>query len=452
MSTYQPIALTVQMRNDEAMKYEAVTFDTQTVETNGFHFDGGLLGQLKQFRGGPTQVLITDVVAREILKHVITKTKGAKEALESAMVKAHEAGLVEAAAAPFRETPVDVQAIAKERLNSFLRSIGALPVRSDAVSARQLLDMYFAPAPPFKPSGKKKNEFPDAIALLSLEAWAKENGKRVLAVSGDTDWKAFADRSDHIDVVEELQAGLTLLQDNLDTAEAEGLRILSLIVSDQGGELASDLTERLSMEVSQLYLWGEADSSYHIEPDQVDLTFVSLVPIEPDLTIFEVVQFNDTTLAIELEAKVAVKAEASFSISIYDSIDKDYVSMGSAEAEQEVELDLRILITFERNVGGGAPQIVELELINPPDSIDFGHVEPDYGEPDYDYEDSFLKRQKQIAVSKPTLSRKRPSNVRASTAGRVQTYRARLPLALVRTPPLASISSTTRLGARESLQ
>jgi hypothetical protein len=57
------------------MHYDAITFDTQTVETNSFHFGGGLLSQLKQFKDGPVRVVVSEMVVREIFKHLVEKTR-----------------------------------------------------------------------------------------------------------------------------------------------------------------------------------------------------------------------------------------------------------------------------------------------------------------------------------------------------------------------------------------
>jgi hypothetical protein len=40
------------------------------VQNNGFHFDGGLLAQLKQFKNGPSLVVVSEVGVREVLKHL----------------------------------------------------------------------------------------------------------------------------------------------------------------------------------------------------------------------------------------------------------------------------------------------------------------------------------------------------------------------------------------------
>src|SRR5690242_4903366 len=88
-----------------SMDYDALTIDTQTVETNSFHFDGGLLQQLKQFADGRVEVVISQVVAAEIARHLREKTQGAKDALESAHKKAQLYGLKGPEDKAFAEAP-----------------------------------------------------------------------------------------------------------------------------------------------------------------------------------------------------------------------------------------------------------------------------------------------------------------------------------------------------------
>ena len=84
---------------DLSMKYDALTFDTQVVMTNSFDFDGGLLGQLKQFKDGQIEILISEIVNREIARHLRQNTAAAKAAIDTAHRKAKLYGLpVEACA------------------------------------------------------------------------------------------------------------------------------------------------------------------------------------------------------------------------------------------------------------------------------------------------------------------------------------------------------------------
>ena len=58
----------------------------------------------------------------------------------------------------------------------------------------------------------KKAEFPDAIALISLEKWALEQGVSVVAVSNDVGWEKFSEKTNVIKVVQKLSDAIALFQ------------------------------------------------------------------------------------------------------------------------------------------------------------------------------------------------------------------------------------------------
>ncbi|MCA6115206.1 DUF4935 domain-containing protein [Bradyrhizobium sp. WSM 1738] len=86
-----------------------------------------------------------------------------------------------------------------------------------------MLRRYFTIEPPFSRGELKKTEFPDALALLSLEAWASRHHTTVLLVSRDTDWQAFAAASKHLVVIADLSAALDCFNAAGSFAEAKCL-------------------------------------------------------------------------------------------------------------------------------------------------------------------------------------------------------------------------------------
>jgi hypothetical protein len=369
------------------MKYDAITIDAQTVERNGFHFDGGLLAQLKQFVDGPTEVVISTVVASEILKHLIERTRSAKDALETAHKKAVDVGLKKHEDIVFGEPAPDVRAIAKRRLEQFFKEIGARLLKVDDVPMRDVFQMYFTGAPPFAMSGKKKNEFPDAVALLSLEAWAKANDKRILAVSGDKDWPAYAEKSERIEVLSELSDALAMLQEH---AEEAGEIVQKLLANMQGGrreEMKAQFLGRLRDAVSDYgySVYPEVDSAYYIEGEEVALTLLDYALLGDDESyVFKVVHAGPRKIVARIDLELKVRAQASFSLSVYDSFDKDYTGMGSGDAETEETFECAVLATFKGDFASDDVEISAAELVDGPSSIDFGDVSPDHGDDYYD--------------------------------------------------------------------
>lgn len=366
------------------MEYDVITFDTQTVEHNSYHFDGGLLSQLKQFKNGPIQVVVSEIVARELLKHLIDRTRQANDSLATAHKKAMDTGL------PSSYRPIsndEIKATAQARLTKFLSEIGAQIIPANIASMTDLVSQYFRPAPPFAAAGKNKSEFPDAIALLSLSKWAETNDKSIIASSNDKGWSAFAAGHPKIDVVSDLADALALLQEHKEEAQDTVKKLFFAISNGSEPTLSARFDKLLSDAVASHSVYAEGNSAYTLEGDDVDLDLQEYdLPGDPDDLEFELVQIGPKTIVARLNVDVRLAARTSFSMSIYDSIDKDYTSVGSTSATTTTTETFEILVTFEKD-DSTKFSITNVEIVNGPTSIDFGDVEPDY-EPDYD-EDYF---------------------------------------------------------------
>lgn len=81
-------------------------------------------------------------------------------------------------------------------------------------------------------------------------------------------------------------------------------------------------------------------------------------------------------------ANITVEAEGEFSLSVHDSIDRDYVSLGGVSVTTEAEFDSEILITVFGDLNGDINKldIDDVETVHPIGSVDFGTLELDYGD------------------------------------------------------------------------
>jgi len=93
----------------------------------------------------------------------------------------------------------EVQEIVTERFNQFVETTSLEVVEAQSyLIVSDLIQKYFQSEPPFSETGNKKNEFPDAIALISLETWASKNKTKVIVVTSDNDWRNFCQSSDKL--------------------------------------------------------------------------------------------------------------------------------------------------------------------------------------------------------------------------------------------------------------
>ncbi len=222
--------------------------------------------------------------------------------------------------------------------HNFLYETGAEPLDcGEYVTVSVLLKQYFSNQPPFAETGKKKNEFPDAIILMAIEEWAERMDKSVLAVAKDDDWKRYCETSKHIDYEEELSAGLAVFNEaNAPYALLANLE--SALESGAAKPFLDDLEARLKA-LNSFTPDQDAESYFYWEPD---------------------------------------------ALSVHDSVDRDYVNMGTVTATAEKEFESEILITISGDLNGPIDglTIEDVEIVSLPKTIHFGTLELDLG--DYD--------------------------------------------------------------------
>lgn len=372
------------------MQYDAITLDTSIFESNGLHLEKGLLEQLSQFKTGSADFVLSEIIIRELRKHLVVKAKEARDILETATKKAEDSGLLPPDKISEMKQTLDKleepEQIAKKRLKKFLDKTGAEIIAVEPyLTMESLIKQYFDAKAPFEEDGKKKNEFPDAMALLSLEAWAQKHDKKLFAVSGDKGWALFGQGSVCIDVGNDLAAALEKFQKYGEQAEASVVALLAKMDEGDAPKLLKELEDFLSSAVSEMDVYAEADSWYSLEENQLDISLETFDFLkDEDEYPVHIVQVLKDKIVAEVPLTLKVKAECEFSLYVWDSIDKENVGMGSAAAETEEEFDASVLITFAGNFKHTeGVHIVKVELTDTPRSIDFGEVSLDH-EPDYD--------------------------------------------------------------------
>ncbi len=83
---------------------------------------------------------------------------------------------------------------------------------------------------------------------------------------------------------------------------------------------------------------------------------------------------------LEVGATVKVKVEATFSFSIFDSIDRDYVSMSNSVCATEETFHTNILLTLSGNFSNSFDElhVEDIEVLGTIEHAEFGDVKPNW--------------------------------------------------------------------------
>jgi PIN domain len=197
----------------------ALSIDTAVFDKYGCHLDFAVLNKLDQFKRSVTALLFSEVVVNEIKNHIVRAAEDTQRELKKAIRQQGKRWKTEidiGRLPPALALLADPANAAEAQLNDYLAAVGGevVPASGSVDISGELLRRYFASESPFENNDKKKYEFPDAIALLSLEALAKEKKKLLLCVSPDKGWKNFAARSPYLVCIADLEAALSFFNDS----------------------------------------------------------------------------------------------------------------------------------------------------------------------------------------------------------------------------------------------
>jgi hypothetical protein len=238
------------------------------------------LKTLEQFNGKPSHLVLSEIVVREVHSHLKRKAsdsrdqvvKAIRESVLSLSVSDESARIATESLVP----PIDDTEVAKKRLVSFIEKTGAEIIPATGrVGLDEIIKKYFGAEAPFAPIGSKKNEFPDAIALMSLESWAKEHQTKILAVAKDGDWKRFSDESEFIDVVEDLAEAVAAFQPH-SAAMDFCTDIAETLPHGEPSDLYEIISKYVSEAVGDMDLYPDASSQFFYEPDYVEVVLGSV--------------------------------------------------------------------------------------------------------------------------------------------------------------------------------
>lgn len=375
-------------------KFGAITLDTSVFKAQGLRLESGLLKQLEQFYGNHfVKLILSQIVREEVISHLIEEitnvqkdiNKSLKEAKECCKINDQEIEKVNELVFKKRE----VKEIVLNRFNKFAASTSLKIVKAqDYVIVSELIEKYFEAKPPFSKIGKKKCEFPDAIALMSLDGWASKKRTKVIVVTLDNDWKNFCKISKNLVAIDDFAGALGLFQ--LQDADAICEHLSEAYHQNELFNVETAIATAVENRMNELEVVPEVSSAYIYEHEstEVILKDFKFKTLEFPNLIFRPVNFDNGDLVAESQLSVDVIITCEFSYSARDPIDKDYILVGSSSKSIQTTLDVDVLISFVGNLDkmGAAIDVDNIELDVMVNSVDFGMIEPDWMSEDEDWD------------------------------------------------------------------
>lgn len=356
----------------------AISIDTSVFESYKFGFEVGVLAQLSQFSRSDIEHLLVDMVHHEVRDHLVVQGKEDRARVKNALKPLLNSwGLsVDDRNATLHALfgAEDEVARTEQRLASFIKLSSAVLLDSkEFADLTRIVDLYFRTSPPFGEKEAKKHEFPDAFALVSLEGWARRNDKAVLVVAKDNDWRKFCESSELLFYADDLTKALSAFHAGADVAA----RMFARAVEENRVEnIDATVMSALNEQADKIEVEMEATSNHYFESELTHVEISSAALVRDQLADLEVVDYENNELLLRINLLCNVEAQFSVSFDHWDSIDKEYVGLGSATVEKNEQIELEVLITviFQN----GEAIIEKVELITMMVGMEFGDLEPDW--------------------------------------------------------------------------
>ncbi len=373
---------------ENTFEYNAIIVDTSVFMANGLRLNRGSLQKLRQFSKSPVDFLMPDVIRGELEQHLEEKINSAMQSLKKGIKDANDCLSCDdeklESAKELLLNEEEAKKLAQKKVGEFIKSTGALLIKcGDYLSLSTLLDTYFSSKPPFANKAHKKHEFPDAMVLLAIEAWAEEEDKLVLAVSLDNDWCAYGEHSERITIQSDLVEALAAFK-KANAPYAFLANLEAALKNNDAGFFLAEIKEQLKIELEDFCPELEVSSDFYVEQEDGSATITGFHLNSSNLKIIEVDADGDYVV-IGVEAEIFFDFEALFCFSAYDSIDKDYVPMGSAFTSGDDSFISQLLITVSGgfNSSGNFDDSIEklsidqVEVASLPKPTDLGHLKPE---------------------------------------------------------------------------
>lgn len=359
------------------------SIDTDVIQSAGYNFEAGALNQLHTQLPKSMELQLTEVVANEVVNHLMEPVLKSIQEIHSAA-----ANLKRKTDLPMDQMSDLFRGISPEKSSHayFRKRVedyaercrgGILAMEGDGILS-ELFRRYFAVEAPFELKTAKKSEFPDAAALLILEAHAIDNDAVGIVVSGDGGWQAFADQSDHLYCVSSLDQ-LTALFTATGEVATNIHAAIRAAIEDRWSSLRSELSDALKDHIDNA-AWdiGEifSDSGFRVEGEIYEVKL-----LDHDLIVDDAAIWNDdddpSVWLVEVTATAKIDVSTSCTTYMWDSIDREELPLNSQTVDTADEIEVTAYLTC-RNVGpGSTPQQWEVEIeIAPGDySVDVGEVQ-----------------------------------------------------------------------------
>lgn len=193
--------------------------------------------------------------------------------------------------------------------------------------------------------------------------------------------EGFSAKSNRVTLVSSLAEALEKFQPHNKVSSIIG-KIREDAILDSDNNVIEKIEEAIINSLDGIDIYVEADSSMFFDYDDVSASFIShdFDVDNEGLIKIRIVRIEDESIVLKLGSTVEVNVETNFDFSVRDSIDRDYVRMGSNICKTVENFHTDILLTMSGDFSQDIEdiEVVDIEVVETLKEVNFGEVEPDW--------------------------------------------------------------------------
>ena len=150
-------------------------------------------------------------------------------------------------------------------------------------------------------------------------------------------------------------------------------RVLAKLDAGEAQTLHDAIDASLESFFEDIEVDVEVDSSANCETDSVEPSVNSWRIYDPDQA--DVISADDELLVFSVPVHADVNFGISFGFSHWDSVDREYVNLGSRTVNVPKEIEVIITISVSREIEP-EPEVLEISAARGSITLDLGNVDP----------------------------------------------------------------------------
>jgi hypothetical protein len=317
-------------------------------------------------KDGFIRPLLTDITLEEIKKHQVEKIFKAFKSLENMRKDTHILS--------YSENPVYELARIKERvdqrsdreavviefqtqLETYLQKSNFTIVPLDGTATSTIFNRYFRHLPPFGKTENKKNEFPDAFALASIESWLLARSSVAFVIGRDKLVKEYCAEKSNLTQIDSLQDFLEkVVQFKAQQGELETLRFTAFRnwIRSNPNELIAEFEKQF------------LDIDFYLDGVDGEVEIVDIVMFL--VTESSVLRMDSTNGTATFSANVHFVADATFideSRSYFDKEEGRYLFVESETQRlvRDADVDFEVQVLLADNFNDASDVVTEIQNV-----------------------------------------------------------------------------------------